>query len=560
MRPRLQALRRLGRDERAAFSILTAGVVFLLFGLTAAVVDLGSAYWQRRVLQAAADAAAAAGSFDLSRATAIATEAAAANGVSADAIITAVPGTYTGDPSLAPTSRFAPGGASPNALKVTINATTPLYFLGLFLGRDTLPITVSATAANIPAGAFSAGTGLASLDNGILNSLLGGMLGGSVALSLADYQTLATTNVSLLNFADALASQIGVSSGTYGALLSDTVTFGDLLAAAASVAGSDNDAAAVAALTALDTSAAAEDTIPLGDLLDLGAWDDRQIGALNGTIETAPGVNLLDLVMFGSQVAAGGHLVTVALPVSLSGIAAASLSIAQGEPDESAPRIGLGPVGISVHTAQTRLYFTFTLLPILGGAVQLPLYLEAAEGTASLSAISCGSDPANDAVMTITGAPGLATADIAGVSAGQMTDFTAPVTPGPATILDVAGLAKVTADVTASLAAPTPSTVDFSNQDIDDATVKSLSSTDATSGLLASLANGLGQPGGLTVTALGLGIGLGSLGSTVASELQATLGLLDPLVTTVLSALGIELGTLDLRATGMRCGIPVIVQ
>jgi uncharacterized membrane protein len=550
----------LRRDDRATISILAAGLLFVICGLAAAAVDLGSVFWLRHELQAAADAAALAGTFDLSRAATIAAQSAATNGVGASASITAVTGTYTGDPTLSPANRFAAGGSTPNALRVTIEQAVPIFFLRIFLNRTSVPVEVTATAANIAEGSFSAGTGLATLNAGVLNSLLTGLLGGTVSLSLINYQALAQGDISLLSFCGALATRLGVTGGTYGALLASAVTMGDIIAAAESVAGADDNAQAVAALTALDTSAVAMQSVDLGALLDLGSWDLRQIGSLNPAIETAPGINLLDLLTLGAEVAAGGHLVTVNLPVSISGITSASLSLAVGESAQNAPRIGLGPVGISIHTAQIRFYFLFDLLPILGSVVQLPLYIEAAEGTATLSAITCSSDPATDAVMTISGAPGLATSYIAGVTQSQMTNFTTPVTPGPGTIVTVPLLATIKADVAATLAAPSPSDVEFSDQDIANATVRTLSTTDFTAGLLAGLSNSIGASGGLTVTLLGLPLQLGLLTSGLTAALQAAVPAVDPLVNSVLSSLGIELGTMELRATGVRCGIPVIVQ
>ena len=559
----LRSFARLGRDETAAVAIVAAGLVFVVFGFAAAAVDLGSAYWVKRNLQAAADAAAQAGALDPSRAAAIVAQSTASNGVPATASVTIQSGTYTGDPTLPEASRFSPGGANADALRVTIAMPAPVYFLGLF-HHGTLPVSVAATATDIPEGSFSAGTGVAALNAGLLNSLLGGLLGASVSLSLADYQALAQTDISLLSFSDALASRLKLTGGTYGNLLASTMTMGDLLAAAESVAGNSDDVQAVTALSSLGTGMVDSDSLALSSLLDLGDWDLRQVGSLNGAIESAPGVNLLDMIMLGAQTVAGGHLITFTLPASIAGVSAASLTLAIGEPAQNAPRIGLGPVGISIHTAQMRLYFDFTLLPLAGlstGVVQLPLYLEAAQGTATMSAITCGSDPESDAQMTITGAPGLAAADIAAVNTSQMTNFSTPVSLGAATVLNVAPVLTATALITANLSAPSPTDVEFSFDDIADTTVKTVTTTDVTAGLLDSLSSGLSAPGGLTVKVLGLPLlPVGIVTSELSTALKGVLSAADPVINSVLTSLGVELGTMALRATGMRCGIPVIVQ
>src|SRR5690606_28739058 len=51
-----------------------------------------------------------------------------------------------------------------------------------------------------PMAGFSIGSGLASLDDGVLNQVLGGLLGTSVSLDLVSYQGLATTSISVLEF------------------------------------------------------------------------------------------------------------------------------------------------------------------------------------------------------------------------------------------------------------------------------------------------------------------------------------------------------------------------
>jgi len=552
---------RLWRNQRGALSIVTAGYLMTLLGFMAAVVDLGSVLSTRRELRAAADAAASAGSFDLTRAQAIAAQSVKDNGFGSNTTVSVTTGTYTGDPSVSASSRFTPGGNTPNALQVTLNRAAPTFFLRLFMSGSSIPLQVQAVAVNAPEGSFGAGSGLAAIDSPTLNSLLSAMVGGSVALTAANYQALASTDISLLTFSKALATQLGVSAGTYSNLLSTSVKMGDLVAAAETAAASSPQAQA--ALATLGTSVASNQTFPLNTLLDLGDWDTRQIGTINTATETAAGLNLLDFVMLASQVASSGKVVTLTLPGSISGVSSATLSLATGGGSQYAPRIGLGPVGISVHTAQTRLLFNFNVLPIATfntTVLHLPIYLEVAEGTATLKAISCGSDPKNDAAMTLQGAPGVTSASIATTTASQMANFASPVTLSAATILSIPVVLQATALVTASASAPTPSNVAFSFQDIQDGTIKTVNSAQVTTGLMSSLATGLGKPGGLTVTVIGLGLSLGTITSQLLSSLTGVLSVVNTPIDTVLSSLGVRAGTIDLRATGMRCGIPVVVQ
>src|SRR5690606_14653138 len=73
-----------------------------------------------------------------------------------------------------------------------------------------------------PMAAFSIGSGLASLDDGLLNQVLGGLLGTSVSLDLVSYQGLATTSISVLEFLELL--DVDASVGTLDQVLDTEVT------------------------------------------------------------------------------------------------------------------------------------------------------------------------------------------------------------------------------------------------------------------------------------------------------------------------------------------------
>jgi len=86
--------------------------------------------------------------------------------------------------------------------------------------------------------------------------------------------------------------------------------------------------------------------------------------------------------------------------------------------------------------------------------------------------------------------------------------------------------------------------------------------TTASTDMLSTLSSNLSNSLVLNVDASGLGLTVpaGSLISGLSSALtpvfQATDGLLDPLLT----ALGVRVGTMDVTATGVRCGVPALVD
>src|SRR6185312_2114221 len=118
-----------------------------------------------------------------------------------------------------------------NAVQVTVTSERPMFFGRLFMHRDTLPVVTTATAAMTSLAAIGVGSRLASLNNGILNAILGRELGGSLSLSLADYNALAAARVDLFRFSDKLATEARLGGTTYDNVLQNNVTVGDVLAA-----------------------------------------------------------------------------------------------------------------------------------------------------------------------------------------------------------------------------------------------------------------------------------------------------------------------------------------
>ena len=69
-------------------------------------------------------------------------------------------------------ARFVAGGASPNAVQVTLNTKVDLFFAVPFLRVPTLTISRTATAAQAQEASFSIGSGLLGVQGGVANSVL----------------------------------------------------------------------------------------------------------------------------------------------------------------------------------------------------------------------------------------------------------------------------------------------------------------------------------------------------------------------------------------------------
>ena len=69
-------------------------------------------------------------------------------------------------------------------------------------------------------------------NGGLINALLGGMLGTNLSLQAMDYQSLINTKIDALDFLNALATRVNLTGATYGSVLDSNVKVADFIAAA----------------------------------------------------------------------------------------------------------------------------------------------------------------------------------------------------------------------------------------------------------------------------------------------------------------------------------------
>ncbi|MFE0753665.1 pilus assembly protein TadG-related protein [Inquilinus sp. NPDC058860] len=594
-------------EERGAIAPFAAIVLAVMIGLVALSTDLGSWFAQRRDLQAATDAAALAavadqGNLKDRNVGAIKTQAALMlkeNGsrYTASNINALTLGTYCADKGLEPFNRFrsaialCPGDTRDasyvvaNAVKVDVKDDAS-GFLSKVL--QPLPasfqIRTSATAARIDEAAFQAGTGVLAVDtnqSAILNAVLGGLLGTSLQLNAVDYRGLLNTNIQALSFLDALAVNLDLSAGTYDQLLATNVQVSELIQAAIDVLDAPASIASIS-LAAIKAKIVGNPSLQLGDLLDLGIWRPLPVGSSTAPTALQAGLNLYQLLTLTLQVANGDNAVAIPnFDFNLLGIlAGVHLEATVIEPPQSPP-FAFGPVGISVHTAQVRLKLkielaTGLLKALLGSIVELPLYVEAGAGDAILSNIDCGIEPATDAQVQIDAKSGVARAYIGTIATDTMKNFTKEITYDDIQYSKIAGvdvlglgvitLASLTGKAKVEIGSGSYQTLTFDQTDIANRTAQSVVSR----GMVDNLLSSLGQTLELKLcTAVLLGVCILPLDLRLVPDAVNALrvilapvinGLLDPLVDGLLAALGIKLGYMDVTVTGVRCGVPVLVQ
>jgi uncharacterized membrane protein len=562
-RPSFRAsLRGFLRDERGGIAII--GAVFAICGVGALAigVDTASVYVERRKAQGAVDLAAIAAARDPDKALLAATATVNDNGVFGVRDIRITKGNYTANPAVPANLRFVANGTPMNAVMVELDSKALAYFGKSFLPAGTLDVATRATAVSTAQAAFTIGSRLLSLDGGILNAFMNGLLGGNVSLTVMDYNALAGYNVDLFKFSNALGTSVVGQAGTYEQLAASKITVGKLLDTMISVANANNGGAQVDfALRSLKNSSNANNVqFFVNKLFDFGQSNSLNFG--QGAAALQAKASALSILQAAAEVANGVNQVDISANLAVPGLVSTQLGITIGERPQSSPWIRFGDKGIEVYTAQTRV----RLIVQVGGSgllsavtLRVPVYLDIAAARARLADISCGANPVNDMRVTLAVRPSLVNAWIAepATLAGWKT-LGSPPNMLNATIANVAGLITATGKANAEITNMSDTNVVFRYADISALTPKNVKTHDFTQSLTASLLSSLT----LTVSAGGL-LSLtptAILTALIRAILTPVAPTIDGVLNSVLKTLGIGLGEADVWVNGVRCDGAALVR
>ena len=547
------------RCERAAVAVTAALIFPVLCGFAAFAIDMGSIFLQTRQLQGDADLAALGAASNLTDAQAAAAATANANGWAYPVTTTVTVGTYVDDTTVPSGQRFSAGGASPNAVRVNLATQANLFFGASILGVSTLPINRTATAASAQMAAFSVGSGLASLQGGVANAVLTGLTGSQVSLSVMDYNALATANVDLLQYSQALQTDMSLQGVSFNNVLSSQISQGEALKVLGNVLTSDGQAQAGAAINELAT--AAGNTVPaqLSQVISLGPYGDQDHTGANSGAGIA--VNALQLASAMLELSQGGRQVQLQLGSTVPGLENLTLWLAIGQRPNNSPWVAVADDGsVVISTAQARIYLDAQLLPgtlsSLGvAAVNVPIYVEIASAQAKLSSLTCPSATAPESV-TLSANPSVGELALGRVNTSQLSNFSNELTVTPATLISLP-LVTATGTATVNIGGPDWQPVTFSASDIQSDRVKTVSTTNIAEASVASLLASLN----IQVQVAGLGLGLGT--SAIAPALQSTLtgaaANLDTVIDSATNLLGVQLGTASVWVDGVRCNDAALV-
>lgn len=566
---------RLIADRSGNIGTLAALSLPLMVFSLALGVDYGYLTVQQRQLQASADLAAIAAAANVAEAEKAAAtyfalnnlpaSVTGSNGVSIPAatplrvnaaVVTASVerGRYVADPDIAPEDRFTAAGADADAARVTLSRQADLFVASVFMPKSPV-LSATGSASRTKIAAFSIGTRLASLNEGVLNALLGKLLGTNLSLKVMDYQALVDADLSVQPFLKAVATELDLTAATYEDVLNAGLTMPQLLASMGAVQGLSGPVRSALRVIEQATSGS-KVKIPLSRILNLDPKKGLAV-ATGGDWEMS--LNALQMVTVAAALANGKNQVALNVGAAVPGLANVTVNLAIGEPPVETPAHRLGAPGSAVRSAQTRLAVEVSIdgLAVLAGLkIKLPLYVEVAASEAKLADIRClGGAPANASVAVDT-VPGVAEIAVGKVDPSVLSDFSSEARVKKARIVESA-LLNIDAIAHVEAKNLSKTRLSFTPTEIAARTMKTVSTRDTLTSATKTLLENLD----LDIQVLFLTLGTPkAVTAALASTLGAVTPAVDELLYNLLLALGVKVGEADIRVTGVRCQRPALVQ
>lgn len=563
-------------DRAGNIGTLAAISLPLLVFSIALGVDYGYLTVQQRQLQATADLAAIAAASNVSEAEKAAAtyfslnklpvQVSGKNGVvipaetqpqitTATATALVERGRYSADPDIAPEKRFQSASTDADAARVTMSRRADLFIAAMFTPKPPL-LSATGSASRTKIAAFSVGTRLASLNDGILNALLGKLLGTNLSLKVMDYRALVDTDISVHPFLKAVATELNLTAATYEDVLNAGVTMPQLLASMRAVHGLSGPVNS-ALRTIEQATAGSKVKLPLSRILNLDPKKGLAV-ATGGDWEMA--INAMQMISSAAALANGKNQVALNVGAAVPGLANVTVTLAIGEPPVETPAHRLGAPGSAVRSAQTRLAVEVSvdgLAALAGLKIKLPLYVEVAASEAKLADIRCLGGTTTNANVSVDAVPGIAELAIGKVDPSVLSDFSDEPRVQKAKIVDSA-LLSIDAMAHGEVKNLGRTRLTYTPTEIAARTTKTVSTRDTLTSAIRTLLGDLDVD--VNIKLLNLSLNTSLVTQALASSLTTVTPAIDELLYNLLLVVGVRVGEADIRVTDVRCQRPALVQ
>ncbi|MBD9495359.1 hypothetical protein IB262_03765 [Ensifer sp. ENS02] len=470
-----------------------------------------------------------------------------------DGVATVTRGRYVPDPSVDAGQRFIKDATPTDAVQVMLERKGDIFLASIFSAPPDL--SVYGTAASSKIAAFSVGSRLASLNDGLLNSILGQMLGTTISLKVMDYQALIDADIDIQPFLKIIATRLNLTAASYEDVLKANLTMPQLLASMRLVQGLSGTV--TTALKSIELSTSNDKrTFTVAQILNLDPKKSLQVDAGS---DWAMRVSALQIVSAAAAIANGENQIALNAVAGLPGIASAKVKLAIGEPPVETPSHRLGTPGAAIRTAQTRLAVEVNvdgLAALAGIRIRLPIYVELAYAEAKLADIRCYGGTPENASVSVDAVPGIAEIAIGDVDPAVLSNFSSDARVQRAKLVD-ALVVKIDALAHVEAQNLKPTRLSFSPSEVAARSIKTVSTKDILTSTTQTLLNNLD----LNIQVLFLTLGSPTI---VQQALAQTLGAVtkpvDDLLYNLLLLVGVRVGEADVRVTGVKCQSPVLVQ
>ncbi|WP_454866732.1 pilus assembly protein TadG-related protein [Pseudomonas lini] len=278
---------------------------------------------------------------------------------------------------------FTANPSSSEAIRVIASHSVPQSFasgIGALFGGAPAGATLNLTATAVaalppPLASLTIRTTVLTIDtskSATLNGLFGGLLGSNLNLSVAGWNGLVSTNISLLGYLDRLKVDLGLNAAGYDQVLGTSVAVSQLIQSAVNVLDPGGTLGATATIVGLQALkvAAGSTTVVLGNMLHVENGSNMSALATNVSV-----FNLIEGIV---QLANKKNGLVATLPINLAGLAQITARVQVLEPPQlsaignpkNAALDPLGPNRIYVRTAQVRTLLSIDL-PALDAIVAL---------------------------------------------------------------------------------------------------------------------------------------------------------------------------------------------
>jgi uncharacterized membrane protein len=317
-------MRSLLSDRRGSVITVFAFSTMVLAVMTAIVMNQVSFYMAKRKLQSAVDMATLmimeSGDISATKAKSLIKEQ-----LGEDVIdVTVTQGSYSPDSSLAADKRFLANVTPFNAVEVTAVIPATKVMLGGMLPDD-IKIDATARAARRTSVSVVMGSRLVRVEGGLSAALIDATLGYKGKLTVMDYNSLASADVDVGSFLQALNTKANIQAVTFDDVLSAPVSVKNVLDA---MIASTQDGNVLVLLKKASPAAGAQNII-MNDVLDIGSISGLPVDTLlaGGQMPVSVGEVLAGAV----SMADGDHQLSLDLAAVLKDSTIANVGLDLGE-------------------------------------------------------------------------------------------------------------------------------------------------------------------------------------------------------------------------------------